>query len=58
MAASAGGLIITESSDHTLHNFAIAGLLSAVATMASLWLAGRIRVAVEDNGIRPSCQLE
>jgi len=41
--AYVGGLIIVESSDGTLQNFPIVGLLSAIATISSLWLVGRIR---------------
>ncbi len=46
--AYVGGLIVSEAEDHRLLNFPIVGLLSAVATIMSLWLAGRIRpIAVE-----------
>jgi hypothetical protein len=40
-----GGLIIVESADGSLQNFPTVGLLSAIATISSLWLIGRIRPA-------------
>jgi MFS transporter, DHA1 family, inner membrane transport protein len=40
-----GGLIIAQSADGQLEHFATLGVLSAAATMLSLWLAGRIRPA-------------
>jgi predicted MFS family arabinose efflux permease len=45
LAASGGGLIISESSDGKLENFGTVGWIAAIATLATLWLAGRIRPA-------------
>ncbi len=39
------GLIIAESSDGRLENFALVGCFAAVTTLVSLWLAGRLRPA-------------
>jgi len=49
--AYVGGLIIAESVDGSLGNFATVGLLSAIATLLSLWLAGRIRPAAAETEI-------
>ncbi|HEY2839646.1 MAG TPA: MFS transporter, partial [Pirellulales bacterium] len=38
-----GGLIIDIAEDGSVQNYPIVGLLSAAATILSLWLAGRIR---------------
>ncbi len=45
LAAYGSGLIISQSSDGKLENFGAVGWIAAVATIASLWLAGRIRAA-------------
>ncbi len=44
LAASLGGLIITQDADGKLQNFGVVGWLAALATLSSLWLVGRIRV--------------
>ncbi len=44
LAASAGGLIISEAPDGKLEHFGTVGWFAAGATMLSLWLAGRIRI--------------
>ena len=36
------GLIIVEGPDRTLRNYAVVGLIGFVATLLSVWLAGRI----------------
>jgi predicted MFS family arabinose efflux permease len=46
-----GGLIIAESADGRLLHFPILGWLSAAATMACLWLAGRIRPITSEHEI-------
>ena len=46
-----GGLIIVESADGSLQNFPTVGLMSAIATILSLWLVGRIRPATSDTEI-------
>ena len=43
LAASMGGLIISQAPDGKLENFGTVGWISAAATLASLWLAGRVR---------------
>lgn len=45
LAAYGGGLIIRQSADGNLENFAVVGWIAAASTLASLWLAGRIRTA-------------
>ena len=44
VAASLGGLIISQSPDGKLENFGTVGWIAAGATLASLWLAGRVRI--------------
>ena len=46
-----GGLIIAESADGRLEHFPILGVLSAAATIACLWLAGRIRPITSEHEI-------
>jgi predicted MFS family arabinose efflux permease len=45
LAAYTGGLIIGEADDRTLTNYGLAGGLAVGATVLSLFLAGRLRVA-------------
>lgn len=45
VGASLGGAIISESADGKLEHFGTVGWIAAGATIVSLWLAGRIRVA-------------
>jgi predicted MFS family arabinose efflux permease len=45
LGASVGGAIITKSADGTLRHFDRVGLIAVAATLLSLWLAGRLRVA-------------
>jgi predicted MFS family arabinose efflux permease len=45
VGAGIGGRIVFLTPDGALHNFYIVGLISAVATVASLWIAGRVRPA-------------
>ncbi len=42
LASFVGGFILVEGENHTLSGFAIAGLLACAATMASIYLAGRL----------------
>ena len=46
-----GGLIIAEGPDGQLLHFPILGLLSTAATLACLWLAGRIRPITAEHDI-------
>jgi len=46
-----GGLIIVESPDGQLLHFPILGVLSAVATIICLWLAGRIQPITAEHDI-------
>jgi DHA1 family inner membrane transport protein len=45
VGASLGGAIISEGADGKLEHFGTVGWIAAGATIASLWLAGRIKVA-------------
>ena len=45
VAAYLGGLIIKESVDGRIEHFNIVGWIAAAATLSSLWLAGRVRLA-------------
>jgi predicted MFS family arabinose efflux permease len=47
LGAGMGGRIVFLTPDSVLHNFYIVGLISMLATLASLWLAGLVRPAVE-----------
>ena len=42
LGASLGGAIIAESADGRLEHFGIVGWIAAVATLTTLWLAGRV----------------
>jgi predicted MFS family arabinose efflux permease len=52
LGAAMGGRIVFLTPDRVLHNFYIVGLVSVVATLVSLWLAGLIRQA-EKPGTKP-----
>jgi predicted MFS family arabinose efflux permease len=43
VGASLGGLLITEAADGKIEHFGRAGWVAAAATIASLWLASRVR---------------
>jgi predicted MFS family arabinose efflux permease len=45
LGAFVGGLIIAKGADGTLRHFDLVGLIAVVATLLSLWLAGRLRLA-------------
>ncbi len=45
LGAMVGGLIVTGNAGEPLRNFGTVGILAAGVTIASLWLAGRIRPA-------------
>ncbi len=45
------GEILLRSADGTLHRYGIVGLIGAGSTLLSLWLAGRLRSAVERPGV-------
>ena len=47
VASYAGGLIVVQAEDGRLLNFWMIGLLSAALTLTSLWLAGRVRLAIK-----------
>jgi len=44
IAASLGGLIITENGDGKLERFSLVGAIAAASTFSALWLAGRVRL--------------
>jgi predicted MFS family arabinose efflux permease len=54
LATYVGGLVIVESADGSLLRFPAVGVLSAIATVASLWLAGRIRPIEAQHSISTS----
>jgi MFS transporter, DHA1 family, inner membrane transport protein len=45
LAAYLSGTIISQSADGSLENFGAVGWIAAASTLASIWLAGRIRSA-------------
>ena len=45
IAAYLGACLITEKADGKLEHFGNVGLLAAISTLATLWLAGRVRSA-------------
>ena len=45
LGAYLGGIIVTQSASGPLEHFGIVGWIAAIATLASLWLAGRVRIA-------------
>jgi predicted MFS family arabinose efflux permease len=49
LGAYIGGQIVVKVGDGPLLNFSRVGLLAAVATALSLWIAGRLRPAAESN---------
>ena len=44
VGAYVGGEIITTGADGQLENFGVVGWFAAIATVASIWLAGRVRI--------------
>ena len=49
MGAYLGGLIIGENPDGSLQHFSVVGWIAGIATLLSLWLAGRVRVVIEEE---------
>ena len=47
VGAFLGGLIVQEAADGKIEHFGTVGVIAAASTLASLWLAGRIRIATE-----------
>jgi predicted MFS family arabinose efflux permease len=47
LGAYLGGIIVSQSATGQIEHFGIVGWIAAAATLASLWLAARIRVADE-----------
>lgn len=45
IGAYVGGLIITQASDGSMQHFGWVGWIAAITTLATLWLAGRLRLA-------------
>lgn len=45
LGTSIGGQVLSKSADGKMLNYPLAGLIGAVVTLASLWLAGRLRIA-------------
>jgi len=44
VAAYLGSVVIKESADGKLEHFGLVGLIAAASTIASIWLAGRVRI--------------
>lgn len=44
-----GGLIVTQASDGRIEHFGTVGWIAAITTLASLWLAGNLRVAAQHD---------
>jgi DHA1 family inner membrane transport protein len=44
-AAYLGGILITQTADGRIENFGAVGWIATVSTLATLWLAGRVRRA-------------
>ncbi len=49
LASYLGGLIVVQTPDERILNFGSVGYLAAAFSVLSLWLAGRLRVAVEPS---------
>jgi predicted MFS family arabinose efflux permease len=47
--AFVGGFILTKAPDGTLEHYPVVGFLGIAATLASLWLAGRLRIVGADH---------
>ena len=45
LGAYLGGIIVTQSASGPLEHFGTVGWIAAIATLASLWLAGRVGIA-------------
>lgn len=45
LGTSVAGLILTKSADGRFLHFPVVGAIGAVVTLASLWIAGRLRIA-------------
>ncbi len=45
LAAALGGLLLGQGEDGTMTGFPLVGALACVATLLSVWLAGRLRPA-------------
>ena len=45
VGAYLGGIIVSESADGRIEHFGTVGWIAAAATLSSLWLAGRVRLA-------------
>jgi MFS family permease len=51
LGSSVAGAILTSGADDRLIGYPTVGLIGAAATLASLWLAGRLRVAAPEMPI-------
>ena len=62
LGASLGGMIISETADKRIEHFWIVGCIAAASTVATLWLAGRVRstevvpVAAEDLSLAAAAE--
>ncbi len=49
LGAFVGGFILTKAPDGTIEHYPIVGFLGVLATLISLWLAGRLRIVGADH---------
>lgn len=54
LAASLGGMLLTKNADQSLSGYALVGVLACVATLTSVYLAGRLRPAAGGK-LAPDC---
>jgi predicted MFS family arabinose efflux permease len=54
IGAYVGGLIITQAGDGTIQRFGWVGWIACLTTLATLWLAGRLRTVDESKPISSS----
>ncbi len=49
IGAYLGGLVVAQSADGKIEHFGTVGWIAAAATLTSLWLAGRVRIAYDES---------
>ncbi|HEY4234521.1 MAG TPA: MFS transporter, partial [Lacipirellulaceae bacterium] len=58
LGAYLGGLIVAESAEGKIEHFGTVGWVAAAATLSSLWLAGRVRIAGEGTSAADTVSAE
>jgi MFS transporter, DHA1 family, inner membrane transport protein len=58
LGAYLGGSIIAQSTDGKIEHFGAAGWVAAAATLATLWLAGRVKIVDQTAGVTGSISAE